>query len=150
MRVTLSDTARQYIALFEDVTGATARDCLVHDAGEADDESTDDGRVTFLVAAGQMGQAIGPSGRRVQRLEEKLGRDVTLVEDADTPEAFVENALAPAVVTHVTISEQNDRVAYVEVDAADRGVAIGADGRNIRTARELARRHWDLDDVQLT
>jgi N utilization substance protein A len=145
MRVTLSDTARRYIALFEDVTGATARDCLIHDdAGDAD------GRVTFLVAAGEMGQAIGPGGRRVQRLEEKLGREVTLVENADTPEAFVANALAPAVVTHVTVSEQNDRVAYVEVDSADRGVAIGADGRNIRTARELARRHWELDDIQLT
>jgi N utilization substance protein A len=144
MRVTLSDTARRYIALFEDVTGATARDCLVHDDGDEGE------RVTFLVAAGEMGQAIGPGGRRVQRLEEKLGREVTLVEDADTPEAFVANALAPAVVTHVTVSEQNDRVAYVEVDSADRGVAIGVDGRNIRTARELAQRHWELDDIQLT
>jgi N utilization substance protein A len=145
MRVTLSDTARQYIALFEDVTGATARDCLVRDEDEGGDE-----RVTFLVAAGEMGQAIGPGGRRVQQVEEKLGREVTLVEDADTAEAFVANALAPAVVNHVTVSEQNDRVAYVEVDAEDRGVAIGGDGRNIRVARELARRHWDLDDVQLT
>ncbi|AUV80596.1 NusA-like transcription termination signal-binding factor [Salinigranum rubrum] len=145
MRVTLSDTARQFIALFEDVTGATARDCLVHEK-----EGGKNGRVTFLVAAGEMGQAIGPGGRRVKQVEEKLGREVTLVEDADTAEAFVANALAPAVVTHVTVSEQNDRVAYVEVDSEDRGVAIGTEGKNIKTARELARRHWDLDDVQLT
>ena len=31
----------------------------------------------------------------------------------------------------------------------DTGVAIGADGRNIRLARELARRHFDIDDVEL-
>jgi N utilization substance protein A len=146
MRVTLSDTARRFIALFEDETGATARDCLIHDAVDDGGEK----RVTFLVGAGEMGQAIGPDGERVKRVEEKLGREVTLVEDADTVEAFVANALAPAVVTHVTISEQNDRVAYVEVDSADRGVAIGAGGKNIETARELARRHWDLDDVELT
>ena len=146
MRVTLSDTARRFIALFEDVTGATARDCLVYDG---DDENGGE-RVAFLVAAGEMGQAIGPGGKRVQRLTDKLGREVTLVEDADTPEAFVANALAPAVVTHVTISEQNDRVAYVEVDPDDRGVAIGVDGRNIQTARAFAERHWDLDDIQLT
>jgi N utilization substance protein A len=145
MRVTLSDTARRFIALFEDVTGATARDCLVYDG---EDEGSE--RVAFLVSAGEMGQAIGPGGKRVQRLTDKLGREVTLVEDADTPEAFVANALAPAVVTHVTISEQNDRVAYVEVDPDDRGVAIGVDGRNIRTARAFAERHWDLDDIQLT
>jgi N utilization substance protein A len=141
MRITLSDRDRRYITRFEDVTGATARDCLIDD--EAD-------RVVFLVTAGEMGQAVGPDGRRVRALEEALGRSVELVEDADTPEAFVANALAPAAVTHVTISEQGDRVAYAEVPEADRGAAIGRDGRNIETARRLARRHHDIDDVQLT
>jgi N utilization substance protein A len=140
MRVTLSDRERRLIARFEDETGATARDCLVFD---------DDDRIVFLVAAGEMRQAIGPGGRQVRALEEALGRSVALVEDADTPEAFVANALAPAAVEHVTISEQGDRVAYAEVAAADRGAAIGRDGRNIETARRLAARHHDVDDVQL-
>jgi N utilization substance protein A len=139
MKVTLSDTERQYIALFEDETEATARDCLVFDD-----------RVVVLVAAGEMGQAIGPGGQHVRAVEDKIGRTVELVEDADTVEAFVENALAPAVVRHVTISEQDDRVAYVEVETEDRGVAIGAGGQNIETARTLARRHYDVDDIQLT
>jgi len=141
MRVTLSDRDRRYITRFEDETGATARDCLVYD---------DEDRVVFLVAAGEMAQAVGPDGRNVRRVEEALGRTVELVEDADTPEAFVANALTPAAVQHVTISEQGDRVAYAEVPEADRGAAIGRDGRNIETARRLARRHYDLDDVQLT
>ncbi|WP_248895213.1 NusA-like transcription termination signal-binding factor [Haloplanus halobius] len=141
MRVTLSDRDRRYIARFEDETGATARDCLVFE---------DDDRVVFLVAAGEMGQAVGPDGRRVQAVEESLSRTVELVEDADTPEAFVANALAPAAVQHVTISDQGDRIAYAEVPEADRGAAIGRDGRNIETARRLAERHYDVDDVQLT
>jgi N utilization substance protein A len=97
-----------------------------------------------------MGKAIGPGGRRVEAVEEAIGRPVELVEDADTPEAFVANALAPAAVNHVTVSEQDDRVAYVEVVEEDRGVAIGREGRNIETARVLARRHYDVDDIQLT
>jgi len=141
MRVTLSDRDRRFITRFEDETGATARDCLVYDEQD---------RVVFLVAAGEMAQAVGPGGRNVRRVEEALGRTVELVEDADTPEAFVANVLAPAAVQHVTISEQGDRVAYAEVPDADRGAAIGRDGRNIETARRLARRHYDLDDVQLT
>jgi N utilization substance protein A len=144
MRITLSDRERRFIAHFEDETGATARDCLVFE-GEGDEGD----RVVFLVAAGEMGQAVGPGGRTVRHVEETLGRSVALVEDADTPEAFVANALSPAAVTHVTISEQGDRVAYAEVPDADRGAAIGRDGRNIETARRLARRHYDLDDVQL-
>lgn len=140
MRVTLSDEARQYIALFEDVTDVAARDCIV-------DEEFD--RAVFLVPAGEMGQAIGPGGRRVKRIEERVGRSVELVEDAGTPEDFVANALAPAAVYNVTLSENETTVAYVEVDREDTGVAIGADGRNIRLARELARRHFDIDDVEL-
>ena len=140
MRVTLSDEARRHIAQFEEATGATARDCLLFEE-----------RVVILVTAGEMGAAIGPGGAHVQAVEEDVGRSIELVEDADTPAAFVESALAPAAVRHVTLSEQGgDRVAYVEVPEGDRGVAIGADGRKIETARQLARRHYDIDDIQLT
>ena len=139
MKVTLSDAARQFIGLFEEETEATARDCLVYDD-----------RVVILIAAGEMGAAIGPGGQNVKAVERRIGRTIELVEDADTTEAFVANALAPAAVRHVTVSEQNDRVAYVEVPEDDRGAAIGSAGRNIETARELARRHVDVDDIQLT
>jgi N utilization substance protein A len=141
MRITLSDAARQYIGLFEEVTGATATDCLIHD---------EDDRVCFLVAVGEMSDAIGPDGRTVEKLEQRLGQDVSLVESADTPELFVANALAPAVVHNVTISDNHSTVAYAEVDRADTGVAIGRNGRTIETARTLAKRHFDIDDIELT
>jgi N utilization substance protein A len=140
MRLTLSDAARRHIALFEDITGATARDCLLDEGAE---------RVVFLVAAGEMRQAVGPDGHAVKKLEDRLDAEVALVEDADVPEAFVANALAPAVVRNVTISEDDSRVAYAEVAAEDKGVAIGTDGRTIETARTLAKRHFDLDDIEL-
>ncbi|ERG93484.1 MAG: NusA family KH domain protein, archaeal [Haloquadratum walsbyi J07HQW1] len=140
MHVTLSDEARQYIAYFESVTDATARDCLLFDE-----------RVVLLIAAGEMGTAIGPGGKHVRAVEDDIGTTVELVEDAETPRAFVENALAPAAVRHVTLSEQGGEcVAYVEIPDPDRGIAIGADGKNIQTARRLARRHYDIDDIQLT
>lgn len=141
MTVVLSDEARQYIAVFEEETEATARDCVLDDERD---------RVIFVVAPGEMGQAIGPGGHRVRNLEETLGRDVELVEDADDAADFVANALAPAAVYNVTMSENDDLVAYVEVAHEDRGVAIGSEGRNIEAARLLAKRHFDVDDVQLT
>lgn len=139
--VTISDEARRYIAAFEEVTGAPARDCLVEDDGD---------RLVFLVAPGEMAAAIGPDGETVRRLEDELDADVRLVEDADDPAAFVANALAPAVVHNVTISENDSTVAYVEVDDQDKGVAIGTEGRNIEAARRLADRHFDVADIQLT
>ncbi|MDY6817163.1 MAG: NusA-like transcription termination signal-binding factor [Halobacteriales archaeon] len=142
MAITLSDTARQYIALFEDVTGATARDCIVDE---------DEDRVVFVVDAEEMGQAIGPDGQNVRKLEGNIGRDVELVRNGVTAEEFVANALEPAAVYNVTISDGNDgddRVAYAEVAEEDKGVAIGKSGRNIEMARQLAARHFDIDDIQ--
>ena len=141
MRVTLSDEARQLIALFEGETDVAARDCVV-------DEAFD--RVVFVVPAGEMAKAIGPGGRVVKRVEERVGRSVELVEDADSAAAFVANALAPAAVYNVTVSENDSTVAYAEVASEDRGVAIGKKGKTIHRARELAKRHFDVDDVQLT
>ena len=139
MARTLSDEARRVLALFEDVTGAAGLDCLVYDD-----------RVVVLVARGDMGEAIGPGGSHVGEFEERLGSEVKLVEDAESAADFVANALAPAAVYNVTISENDDTVAYVEVADEDRGAAIGAGGRNIEDARLLSKRHFDVDDVQLT
>ena len=139
MRVTLSDDAKRFMRLFAEETEINPRDCLV----ESD-------RVVFLIPPDEMADAIGPDGHTVGRIEEKLGREIELIADADTPEAFVESTLAPAAVRGVTVSEQGDRVAYVEVVEDDRGIAIGSDGRRIETARELAERHHDIDDIQLT
>ncbi len=156
MGVTLDDDARRYLAAFEDVTGVDGQDCLVVDAATGADVSADadtaaetDQRLIIVVSSGRMSEAIGPGGRTVKRFEDRVGKPVRLVEDADDPEAFVANALAPAAVYNVTISENDDTVAYVEVAEDDRGVAIGSNGRTIEAARTLADRHFGIDDVQL-
>lgn len=141
MTVTLTDEARQLAALFEAETEAVVRDCIVDDEYD---------RVIVLVKTGQMGKAIGKGGEHVRRVQERIGKSVKLVEDAPTPEDFVANALAPAAVYNVTISENDDRLAYAEVAKEDHGAAIGTDGKNIEAARTLADRHHDIEDIQLT
>jgi len=137
---TLTDEARRALALFEAETGVPGADCVIDDEYD---------RAIVLVAPANMAQAIGPGGQNVTAVEDALGRTVKVVEDADTPADFVANALAPAAVYNVTISENDDTIAYAEVDEADVGVAIGEDGRNVEAAREMVGRHFDVDDVQL-
>lgn len=139
MAITLSDEARRYIAQFAEETGVTATDCVI----EAES-------ITFVIPPEDMADAIGPDGRTVRRMEEQLGRDIRLVGDADRPADFIANAFAPAAITDVAIREtETDRVAYVDVVDEDEGVAIGPDGRTINMVRELANRHFDIDDITL-
>lgn len=148
----ITDAERRYIALFEDVTGVPATDCVVDDTHD---------RVVFVVPSDAMSRAIGPDGSHVRKMEERVGRDVELIADAETPADFVANALRPAAVYHVATRERDPdasrqatgdaccRVAYAEVDAADMGAAIGADGRNVEMARRLAKTHHDVDVIEL-
>ena len=141
MGITLSDRERTLIAAFEDETGAGVVDCVVLEDPE---------RAVFVVRPGDMGDAIGPGGRAVKAAEDHLGWTIDLVEGADTPEAFVANALAPAAVYDVAVEAEGERaVARAEVPEADRGAAIGKGGRNIEKARRLAARHFGIDDIEL-
>lgn len=146
MKRTITDEERRYIALFEDVTGVPATDCVVDDEHD---------RVVFVVPSAAMSRAIGPGGAHVEKMEERVGHDVELVADADRADEFVANALRPAAVYHVATRDQErddgdpERVAYAEVDTADMGAAIGADGRNIEMARVLAATHFDVDAIEL-
>lgn len=141
MKLTLSDEARRIAGLVEEETGVTVRDCVVDDAHD---------QILVVVKTGEMARAIGRDGEQVRNLEKRIGSAIKLVEDADHPNDFVANALAPAAVYEVTIEQGDETRATVEVAEQDRGVAIGADGKNIAAARRLVSRHHDIDHIELT
>lgn len=178
MHVTLTDEAQRYARRFAEVTGVTPRDLLVlepddstatGDDAQGGDQRVDpaadsrrggydaatgdhvggasETRLVVVVPAGRKGEAVGPQGATVERAEGVLDARIDLIEHAESPARFVANTLAPAAVRDVTVSEMG--VAFAEVLDADRGVAIGTDGENIEVARRLARRHFEIDDVQL-
>lgn len=139
-RVKLSMEDMALIAKFEQITGASAIDVIRDDEGE---------RIIVVVRPKQLGKAIGRGGVNVKAASEAFGRPVDVVEMAETAEAFVMSALAPARVESVKIVEHRDgtRVASVTVNTEDRGIAIGREGRNVARARILVRRHFDLNNV---
>ena len=128
------------MALFGDLTGAQVKDCIVDHEGD---------RIIFVVGAGQLGIAIGRRGATIKRARRILKRAIDVVEDADTPEEFIRNALAPAQIKAVKVQEhpQGRRIAIVTVSAEHRGRVIGRNGRNIARARRLAKRHHGIDTI---
>ncbi|MEM3731670.1 MAG: NusA-like transcription termination signal-binding factor [Candidatus Bathyarchaeia archaeon] len=133
----------RYIALFESITGASVKDCII------DEEQ---GRVIFVVNEGQVGVAIGKGGRNIRILEKMTGKKHEIIEYSDDPAQFIKNALKPAVVREVRITERPDgkSIAVVTVNPRDKGVAIGKNGRNAERLRFLARRYFQIQNVSIT
>jgi len=137
--VKLTTEGIRYIALFESLTRAIARDCYVDDEND---------RVIFVVKKGDMGLAIGKNGNNINRVKKSIGKHVEIVEYSDEVDEFVANALQPVFVKKVqVVVKENKKLAYVEVMSKDRGIAIGKNGRNIQRAKVLAQRHHGLEDV---
>jgi len=129
-----------YISLFESLTGAVTKDCII-------DEKLN--RLIFVVKPGDMGLAIGKGGSNVKRLKRMIGKNVEVVEYSDDPEEFIKHSLSPARVRLIKISTVPDgrKMAYVTIEPQDKGIAIGREGKNISRARIIAKRYFDIDHV---
>ncbi|RLI44219.1 NusA-like transcription termination signal-binding factor [Candidatus Bathyarchaeota archaeon] len=133
----------RYIALFESITGATVKDCII------DDELN---RIIFIIKEGDVGIAIGRRGKNIRMLEKMTGKKHEIIEHSEKPAQFIKNALKPARVNEVRISERTDgkTIAVVSVDPKDKGVAIGKNGRNAERIRFLAKRYFQIQNVSIT
>ncbi len=137
--VKLSTEGIRYIALFESLTGARARDCY---------EDTDNNRLIFVVKSGDMGLAIGKGGDRINRVKKAIGKHIEIIEHSEDPAEFVKNAFHPVSIKNVNIAvKENKRIAYVEVHTKEKGLAIGRDGKNIEKVKNLSLRHHNIEDV---
>lgn len=141
--IKLTSTEMRYIALFESVSNASAKDCII------DEEQ---GRVIFIISEGQIGVAIGRGGRNIHTLERMTGKKHEIIEYSEDPVKFIKNALKPATVKEVRVTERPDgkKMAVVAVNPKDKGVAIGKNGKNAERLRFLAKRYFQIENVSIT
>jgi len=141
--IKITSNEMRYIALFESISGASVRDCIV------DEEQ---GRVIFVVKEGEIGAAIGKGGRNIRLLERMTGKKHEIIEFSDDPAQFIKNALKPAMVKEVRITERPDgkTMAVVNVHPRDKGVAIGKNGKNAERLRLLTKRYFQIQNVSIT
>ena len=138
--IKLTTDQMRMMSLFQNVTGATARDCV-------EDEKQD--RVIFVVNSGKMGLAIGKGGVHIKSLQNIVKRNVELVEFDDDPAKFLSNLLNSKLISEVKINKRTDgsKQAVVMVDPRKKGIVVGREGRNAEKARMLAKRYFDITSV---
>jgi transcription termination/antitermination protein NusA len=93
-----------------------------------------------------VGACVGMKGSRVQSIIKELrGEKIDIIEWSDEPSVFAANALSPAKVSQVRITDIEDREMEVIVGEDQLSLAIGKRGQNVRLATRLV--GWNINIV---
>ena len=93
-----------------------------------------------------VGACVGMKGSRVQAIIKELrGEKIDIIEWSDEPSVFAANALSPAKVSQVRITNIESRLMEVIVGEDQLSLAIGKKGQNVRLATRLV--GWEIKIV---
>ena len=91
-----------------------------------------------------IGSLVGQRGVRVQTvINELAGEKIDIVLWDEDDEQYIANAMSPAKVLHVKLTDEENKVALVEVADDQFSLAIGKGGQNVRLAAKLS--GWKID-----
>ena len=136
--IKITENEMKFIQLLQNMTGATVVDCIV-----------DDETIMFTVKKGEVGLAVGKGGEKIRRFRSMTNKQVEIYEYMNEADKFIKNALKPAKVKDIRLVDRMEgkKIAMVNVDPKDKGIAIGKNGDNIKKIRFLAKRYFQLDTV---
>ena len=138
-RITVEEL--KYMSIFSEVTGATVYRCLI------DGES---GKLYFLVKRGDQGRAVGRNGRNIKVLSELFKRQIEVFEYSDDITEMVKNLFPGVEIQKVDVIERGEgKIVNVTVKEEDKGKAIGRDGRNVKRARMILGKLFNVSKLTI-
>lgn len=134
-RIKYNADLMKYISLFESLTGAKVKDCIVND------------NVFFIVHENEMGRAIGKGGSNIKRVEEVLKKKIRLAEFNNDVCKFIGNLIYP--VKAKEIKEEEGIVTIYCDDGKTKGMLIGRDRHNINATIEIVKRYFKIEEIKV-
>ncbi len=124
------------INMFESLTDVEVRDCIIKEE-----------EAYFIVPEGKAGMAIGKGGKVVQKVQDRLGKEVKIYEYSDNLGKFISNVI-PSNLRGVDITEENgEKKVEISVPQDSKGRVVGKNGDRIDTIREILKRTHGVDEV---
>lgn len=133
---TIDMTAMRYINLLDKIARVKTRKCFVHN-----------NVIFFAVNKGAVSKAIGPSASNIRKIQEKIGKKVKIIKEAEDLEdlqRFVEDVVAPIKPKNVEVKE-----GCVVITAGNNQNKASLIGRNKRRYFELKKVIHDTYNLDL-
>lgn len=127
--------ALQFMTLFEQVTHAALKDCII-----ADDV------IVFIVEPGEIAKAIGKGGQNARFLEKKTGKRVRIVEYHNDLLTFINNLAYPVVLKD---AREQDGIVVLQADMTGRGQLIGRSATNLRLMESIVKRYFPIKEIKI-
>ena len=135
VRIKYNIDVMKFISLFESLTGAKVKDCILND------------RVIFVIHENEMGKAIGKQGSNINRVENTLKKKIKLVEFNNDVSQFVQNLIYPLKAKEM--KEEDKIVTIYGEDTKSKGILIGRDRRNLNFINEVVKRYFEIGEVKV-
>jgi len=134
-RIKYDSESMSLMALFESVTGAKVKDCIVNE------------KVIFIIEENEMGKAIGKNGANIKMVESKLKKKVKLVEFSSNLLQFVKNIAYPAGVADIT---HDDGIVTIHgKDTSSKAMLIGRERQNIIHLSDIVKRYFNVREIKV-
>jgi len=135
IRIKYNIDVMKYISLFESMTGAKVKDCIVNDT------------IVFIIHENEMGKAIGKQGSNIKRVENTFKKKIKLAEFNNDVSQFIQNLIYPLKVKE--IKEEDGIVTIHGPDTKTKGLLIGRDRRNINSVNNIVKRHFNIKEIKV-
>ena len=123
------------IALFESMTGAQVKDCILNE------------KLMFVVEENEMGKAIGKNGMHIKKLESMMKKKIRLVEFSKDLAQFIKNLAHPIEISN--IENDDGKITLFGKDTSTRAMLIGRERQNINHIKEIAQRYFDVKEIKV-
>jgi N utilization substance protein A len=122
------------INLFETVSQASVKDCIIMDD-----------RIYFLIEEGGL-KKIRENGQILKNLERMLNKKILIFEYSKDVSLFLKNSIRG--IREIKIrNEKEEKVVEIGVDNSVKSLVIGKDGKNIKALRQILKRNYNIDNL---
>ncbi|MCW1296490.1 MAG: NusA-like transcription termination signal-binding factor [Candidatus Parvarchaeota archaeon] len=136
MKIKLDTECIRYMSLFETLTGATVKDCIIN---------TDS--LIFVVKEGDAGLAIGKNGQNIKNLEKMINKRVEVIEFSPDPLVFTSNIFRPIEVKNIYLSEKSDGKKIIYLSTVKNKTLTKI---KLKKAKSLVQKYFGISDIVLT
>ena len=137
-RLKLTDKEIRYISLFEAMLNIPVIDCIENEE-----------LVVFVIENGKLKYLLQNGGKKIKQFSYLIKKKLKIIEYSQDTATFIKNALLPAKVIDLRLTEKPNgkKMVVVMIDPNQKGLAIGKNGKTIELVRHLARRHHNVDKI---